>query len=230
MRVSVPPDAITFSLTEQIEKRNHVPTMEELAKEDRLRKKQERDSLRGIWSFNRERAYPEFDFTRTGQLTIQIAHEYVRGGLRRTWRDGKHQKLENLTDEIIGGIVTYLSGVKARREENERWKREWQRRQHLEALARARKERETWRHEFLKRFVALSSEVDELRSFLARLHERMPTSPSGELVRMTEWVEARLQRLEGDLTAEGISAALVERKLFPEVDDLAVPEPEEHSD
>jgi len=229
MRVSVPPDAVTFSLTEQVEKRNHTPTMEELAKEDHLRKKQERDSLRGIWSFNRERAYPEFDFIRTGQFTIQIADEYVRGGLRRNWKDGKHQKLENLTNEIVGGILTYLSGVKARREENERWKREWQRRQHLEALARAREERETRRREFVKRFVALSTEADELRSFLARLHERMPSSPSGDLVRMTDWVETRLQRLEGELTAEGISAALAERKLFPEVDDLAAPVPEEDS-
>jgi hypothetical protein len=40
MRVSIPPDTVTFSLTEQIEKRNHVPTMEELAKENRLRKKE----------------------------------------------------------------------------------------------------------------------------------------------------------------------------------------------
>ena len=229
MCVSVPPDAVTFSLTEQIEKRNHTPTMEELAKEDHLRKKQERDSLRGIWSFNRERAYPEFDFIRTGQFTIQIADEYVRGGLRRNWKDGKHQKLENLTNEIVGGILTYLSGVKARREENERWKLEWQRRQDLEALARAREERETRRREFVKRFVALSTEADELRSFLARLHERMPSSPSGDLVRMTDWVETRLQRLEGELTAEGISGALAERTLFPEVDDLAAPVPEEDS-
>lgn len=230
MRLSVPPDTVTFSLTEQIEKRNHVPTMEELAKEDRLRKKQERDSLRGMWSFNRERVYPEFDFIRSGQLTIQIADEYVRGGLRRSWRDGKHQKLENLTDEIVAGIATYLSGVRVRREEIERRQREWRRREQLRAIARAREERETRRHEFLKHFVALSTEADELRSFLARLHERVPANPSDELVRMTEWVEARLQRLEDELTAEGISATLVERKLFPEVDDLAVPEPKEDSD
>jgi hypothetical protein len=43
-------------------------------------------------------------------------------------------------------------------------------------------------------------------------------------------LEARLQRIESELTAEGISAALTDRKHFPEVDDLVAPEPEEGTD
>jgi hypothetical protein len=89
------------------------------------------------------------------------------------------------------------------------------------ALARAREERESRRCEFLKRFVALSTEADELKSFLARLRERMPACLLGELARMTEWTEARLQRLEDELTPEGIATALQERELFPEVDQLS---------
>lgn len=68
--------------------------------------------------------------------------------------------------------------------------------QRLAALARAREELESRRREFRKRFVVLSTEADELKSFLARLRERMPARPSGELERMTEWTEAYLQRLE----------------------------------
>jgi hypothetical protein len=217
MRLALPPDSLTLALVERIEKRNHVPTMEELAKEEQLRKKQERNARLGVWSFNRERAYPEFDFVRTGELGIQIADQYVRG-LRRSWGDGKRQKVEGLVDDIVGGMVTYLAGIKARREERERWQRDWDRRQRLAALARAREERESRRREFLKRFVALSTEADKLKSFLARLRERMPASPSGELVRMTEWTEMRLQRLEGELTPERIADALQERELFPEHD------------
>jgi hypothetical protein len=220
MRLALPPDSLTFSLVERIEKRNHVPTMEELAKEEQLRKKQERNARLGIWSFNRERAYPEFDFVRTGELSIQITDQYVRG-LRRSWGDGKRQKVEGLIDDIVSGMVTYLAGAKARREERERWQRDLDRRQRLAALARAREERESRRCEFLKRFVALSTEADELKSFLARLRGRMPACPSGELARMTEWTEARLQRLEDELTPEGIAAALQERELFPEIDQLS---------
>jgi hypothetical protein len=219
MRLALPPDSLTFSLVERIEKRNHVPTMAELAKEEQLRKKQERNARLGIWSFNREHAYPEFDFVRTGELSIQIADQYVRG-LRRSWGDGKRQKVEGLVDDIVSGMVTYLAGAKARREERERWQRDWDRRQRLAALARAREERESRRCELLKRFVALSTEADELKSFLARLRERMPARPSGELARMTKWTEARLQRLEDELTPEGIASALQERELFPEHDQL----------
>jgi hypothetical protein len=55
--------------------------MEELAREERRGAEAERDARLGIWSFQ-ERRYPEFDFIRTGELSIQIKDEYVRG-LRR---------------------------------------------------------------------------------------------------------------------------------------------------
>lgn len=226
MQISVPPDTVTFTLKERVEKRAHTPTMEELAKEERLRTRRERESRRGIWSFDHERAYPEFDFIRTGELSIEIAEKYV-GSLRRNWKDGRRQRVEGLVDDIVGGIITYLAGVKARREEHERWQREWQREAQLRALARAREKREEQRNEFLRRFVAISTEADELRSFLARLHERISASSPGELLRMLEWAEARLKRLEGELTAEGMSEALRGQKLFPEVDDLVAPTPEE---
>lgn len=223
MRVALPPDSLTLSLVERIEKRNHVPTMEELSREERLRKKEERDARLGIWSFGRERAYPEFDFIHTGELSIQIADQYARG-LRRNWGDGKRQRIESLVEDIVGGIATYLAGVKARREERERWRRDWEQRQRQAELARAREERETRRREFLKRFVAISTEADELKSFLARLRDRMPAYPSGELARMLEWTEARLLQLEDELTPDGVAFALRERKLFPDVDNLLPPE------
>jgi hypothetical protein len=219
MRVASPPDSLTFSLVERIEKRKHVPTMEELAEEEQLRKKQERDTRLGIWSFNRERAYPESDFVRTGELCIQIKDEYVRG-LRRNWADGKRQTLESLVEDIAGGIFAYLAGVKARREEHERRQREWERRQRLAALARRREEREVKRSDFLKALVAISREADELKHFLARLQDGLPERRSDELARLLKWAEARLQRLEGELTPDDITAALGERKLFPEVDPL----------
>jgi hypothetical protein len=71
MQVALPPDSLTFFMVERIEKRNHVPTLEELAREERRRKKQERDGRLGIWSFGQERVYPEFDFIHTGELSIQ---------------------------------------------------------------------------------------------------------------------------------------------------------------
>lgn len=226
MRVTISPDTISFSLKERVERRKHVPTIEELRKEEQRRKKAERERRFGIWSFENERSYPEFDFIRTGELSVEIAEEYV-GGLRRSWRDGRRQRVEHVADDIVGGIITYLAGMKARREERERWQREWKRQEELRRLARAREEREERRRKFVDRFITISTEADELASFLARLHARWPEQPTGELARMREWTEARLRDLEEELVPEGISRALQERELFPEVDNLAAPEASE---
>ena len=51
-------------------------------------------------------------------------------------------------------------------------------------------------------------------------------SPRGELTRMLS-VEARLERLERQLTGEGISVALQEQGLFPEIDTLTAPDLDE---
>ena len=224
MRVALPPDNLTFSLVERIERRNHAPTMEELSREERRRKKLERDARLVVWSYGQQRAYPEFDFVRTGELSIQIA---VVRGLRRNWSDGKRQKIERLVDDIVVGITTYLTGVKAKREQRERWHRERERRQRLAALARAREEREAQRHEYLKRLAAISTEADELKSLLARLRDRLPAHPSGELASMLEWTEGRLVQLEDELTPDGIASELRERQLFPDVDELSAPKQDE---
>jgi hypothetical protein len=66
-----------------------------------------------------------------------------------------------------------------------------------------------------------------LKSFLARLHDRIPAYPSGELARMLEWAEARLSHVEGELAPDGIASALRERGPFPDIDDLSPPEADE---
>jgi hypothetical protein len=130
-------------------------------------------------------------------------------------------------DDIVAGITTYLAGVKAKREQRERWHREWERRQRLAALASAREEREAQRHEYLKRLAAISTEADELKSLLARLRDRLPAHPSGEVASMLEWTEGRLVQLEDKLTPDGIASELRERELFSDVDELSAPEEDE---
>ncbi|WP_315731256.1 MULTISPECIES: hypothetical protein [unclassified Bradyrhizobium] len=225
MRVAVARDELTFSLVERIERRPHVPTMEELALEEQQKKKRERGLPVSLWSLDYKRVYPEFDFIRSGELSLQIANEYV--GLRRNWTDGKRQRLENLTDDIAGGIVAYLAGIRAKREERERWQRSWERQRHLDALVRAREERETKRAKFLNRLAAISGEADQLRPFVAKLRCELTENDVGELTRLLEWADAYVSRLENELTPDGISEALGEQKLFPEPDPLVPPEMEE---
>ena len=67
----------------------------------------------------------------------------------------------------------------------------------------------------MRRLVAISREADELEAFPARLRYALPESPSGDLARLLEWADARLERLEGELAPDDISAALDEQILFP---------------
>src|SRR5581483_7741999 len=119
------------------DRQKHEPTMEELSTEERLRKKRERDAQLGRWSFDSERAYPEFDFVRTGELALGIKHEYVDGSPQRNWRDGKRRALHDQLEEITSGVVIYLAAVKVRREKHEQWQEEWRRREERQARNKA---------------------------------------------------------------------------------------------
>ena len=101
MAVTTSGEKITFALKEYVRRDKHVPTLDELAAEERRRKR-----LAITWDSPYDRAYPEWDFVRTGELFIEIENRYV-SGLRRTWKDGRRQRLENLIDEIAAGIIAY---------------------------------------------------------------------------------------------------------------------------
>jgi hypothetical protein len=172
-----------------------------------------------LWPIERKRAYPEFDHVRTGELGVQIGEQYV-GGLRRAWRDGKYQRLEQLIDNVVGGIAAYLVGVKAKREEQEQWNRKWRRQEQLRVLARARAAREEDRLKFLEQLSKTWRDAERLRATLASLRTDEASNSAGELIRFSNWAEERLQRLEAKLQPCSIAAALRDERLFPEVDDL----------
>src|SRR5262245_37033684 len=95
-----------------------------------------------------DRVYPEWDYIRTGQLSLNFENGYV-DGLRRSWNDGKRQRLEDLVEGITTGIIAYAAGLKVKSEEAARRQRSWDRRSRVSARARKRHEREEERHKIL---------------------------------------------------------------------------------
>jgi hypothetical protein len=120
MSVTVGLDSATFTITERTRREKHIPTPEDLAAEERRRKK-----LRRHWHSSAPwndayvslvgRAYPEFDVVYTGALAFQI--EGYSEGVRRRWADGKTQTVEALLDDITVGLEAVLAVRKSRREE-----------------------------------------------------------------------------------------------------------------
>jgi adenylosuccinate synthase len=63
-------------------------------------------------------------------------------GSRKSWRDGKKQRVEECIDSFIRGIVTAAESKVLRREERERQEKEWQEQQRRREEARRNEERE----------------------------------------------------------------------------------------
>jgi len=209
---------VALRIAEYVRREKHAPTEEELAAEERRRKR-----LSITWDSPYGRTYPDWDFIRTGELIIEIKNEYLSGGLRRRWKDGKHQRLENLIDEIAAGIVAYGVAIKLRQEEQARWQRNCERQRRLDARGHAREEREQERHKILDELIAILTEADKLRRWLADA-KGWPERPNpDEFTRFVKWARSRLEHLEHAVDPDGIVKSLKEGELFPEIDPLIDP-------
>lgn len=217
MSITTEGQTVKFSITERIQREKHVPTAEELAAEDRRKKRRQI-----TWESPYGRTYPEWDFIRTGQLALEIENGYLTG-FRRSWNDGKRQRLENAIEDIVVGLVSYGAGLKLKAEEHARWHRNWERRSRVNRRAEERKEREKKRGAVLDELLAISVEAAKLQAWLKEAQRwPQPVQPD-EFSRFVEWARARLGRLEHAVDPSRIAEALRERNLFPESDPLVDP-------
>jgi hypothetical protein len=225
MRVERGKDSASIAMSERIRREKHVPTPEELAAEERRKKRLERYyATRRTWdapapSDLYAQAYPAIDTVRTGDLVMQI--QGWGDGVRRTWADGRTQRLDRMVEDVATGLEAILATRRLQREEREERERRYQERARRHALARQRAEREKKREAFLDQLMELRREVDALEAWLAR------TGPTSELTgshaRLVGWATARLETLRQRLDPSQISAALDANKLFPEPDELHDP-------
>lgn len=142
---------------------------------------------------------PKWDYVATGNLTFRI-DEYVEGA-RKTWRDGRTQRLEDLLDDVLKGIFVTAEVLRARRLEGERQERE--RRAALERqaeLERLRREEETRRQE-LEQQVARWVKSQNLRAYLKAVEQEagqreISIAPDSPLGRWLAWAREHADRLD----------------------------------
>ncbi|WP_178390782.1 hypothetical protein [Rhodovulum visakhapatnamense] len=77
----------------------------------------------------------------TGQLVFAV-DLYWAEGLRKTWADGKTQRVEAMLPAVVDGVTLILEALRERREKREEQDRQWKILQHRRHLARARQDRE----------------------------------------------------------------------------------------
>jgi hypothetical protein len=142
-------------------------------------------------------------------------------GVRRTWADGRTQRLDRMVEDVATGLEAILAVRRLQREEREERERRYQERARRHALARQRAEREKKREAFLDQFMEVRREVEALEAWLAR--PGMTSEVVGSHARLIAWAMARLETLRQRFQPEDISEALDAEKLFPEPDELHDP-------
>jgi hypothetical protein len=108
---------------------------------------------------------PKHDYKLTGRLQLQIDNmPLYMGPIRRTWADGKYQRVESCIGDFMVGLTVAAAAIKKNRQETEERERRW-------AEERKRQEEERQKAEEQKRKAELVAELIGNWEEAARLRE-----------------------------------------------------------
>jgi hypothetical protein len=217
-------EEIGFSITETVKRAKHELTEKEQAELARYERKQERARLTRDWNvwFDRPQ-FREWDYHPTGQLALEFEHAYVAGAPRRTFRDGKVQRVEDMAADIAVGLAVLAAAKTADRiDREERQRQEAEQRRLRERAARA-KHVEERRTAGVDQILGEMQRVEQLAALLARLSDE---PNGGERVReFRRSVEEALQRARTRLTNDALEERFAQSRLFGADDDFGFRSP-----
>lgn len=218
-------ETIGFSISESVRREKHVPTEKELAEQEAARKRRARRwNNPGSWddddfSFSSLRG-PEWDYHPTGQLAFELEQSYLLGGSpRRSFKDAKVQRIENMASDIAVGIAVLAAAKK-----DDRLKREEQARREAEArrqreLALRRDHIAERRGKVLDEVLEEMASLDRLRRLVANLRGEEMSGSTGRVAEFLKLAERRLASREAALSADGLEQRFEKNKLFGDDDD-----------
>lgn len=203
-------EVVGVSLVEQPDRTLHEPSPKE------LKVKAERQS----WGYRAD-PWPKYDERPSGRLALVIAgNEW--SGLRRTFADGKTQRLEAMLPDILGGLAAHAALTRSNRE-----KAEAAAKARAEADVRRRaemafREREKRREGFAEAVAAKLAERQRLVGVLAHL-EAMGGDVPETITAMAAWVKQKVAGIDAltgatflDLSAPSAEVEFDEARLSPE--------------
>lgn len=225
MKITIGKDTITFTLIEKSRRQKHIPTAQEQEVYDQRLARRQRAADRRNWdlysSLPHQRPWPEFDTIYLGQLSLTV--DGWSQGLRKTWADGKTQRIDTMIPAIVDGLKALLASDRAKREKREEDERRWAELSRRRDLAKKRKQREETRVTYLRELVELQREATDIRTWLSTVPDGVEADPSTELGRMISWARGRLASLTERTTIRAAAAQFEGKALFPEVDELYDP-------
>jgi hypothetical protein len=211
-------EEVGFSVVETVRRTKHELTPKEQAELERYERKRERDIRTGSWatSWLRRPQVPEDDYSPTGQLSFELEQAYVSGSPRRTFRDGKVQRLGEMAGDIAVGIAVLAAAkTQARLEREAAQRAAEEQRLLLEQAARAK-------HVEERRMAGLEQIAGEIHRIerLQILLERVSSDSGGPRVaEFQSWIQEQLQRRRAGLTGEALEERFDHSRLFGSDDD-----------
>jgi hypothetical protein len=214
-------ETVGFSITEQVKREKHVLTDAEQAKLDAWQRKRDRQIANRSWDWSFDRpAFPEWDYRPTGQLTFEFEQSYFWGlSPRRSFRDAKVQRLDNMEDDIAVGLAVFAAAKvedRAKRDAEARRVEDEQRRR--EEAARA-KHIEDRRSAGLAAILGELDELSRLRNLTTALLEHASGDASPRVATFLHWAQEHLVRREALLSTDGLERRFSELQLFGDTDD-----------
>ena len=173
LAVSVDGEAVRFSLSEVTDNTPHVPTPAE---------------AKHPWSA------PKYDYKLTGALQLQIANlPPFMGPIRRTWSDGKQQRIEDCLGDFIVGLTVAAAAIKKNRQEREERHRRREEERKREEEERRIAEEHKRRAELVNELIGGWEEAVRLRKFIKAIEEETVRSELSEpqkndIQQVVEWI------------------------------------------
>lgn len=217
-------EAVSFSITELVRREKHVLTDAERAKEEAWQRKRDRAARSNSWNddvYFKRPSFPEWDYHPTGQLSLEFEHVYFYqiGSPRRSFRDAKIQRLENMAGDIAVGLAVFAAAKTQDRLEREARERAIEEERRQRELAERIKHIEERRIAELGAVLTELDELSRLRRLTAMLPTEIPAQPMPRLAGFLVWAGEYLNKCEVRLSAKGLEKRFTAKHLFGDDDD-----------
>ncbi len=181
LTVGIDGEAVRFSLSEVTDSVPHVSTPSE---------------VKHSWMA------PKHDYKLTGRLQLQLDNlpSYM-GPIRRTWSDGKQQRIENCIGDFIIGLSVASAAIKKHRQEVEERERRWAEERKQEEEERRKAEEHKRKAEFVTELIGNWEEAARLREFVKAIEERTAQSAftddeKADIQQVVDWTKEYADSLD----------------------------------
>jgi len=207
--------AVKFEITESYAREKHQPTKKETAEVTAWQKRTARRSWRHDPNDNYP-IYPDWDYSPTGRLSISLepVWHFRYPTPRRSFNDGKQQRLENLLDKIAVGIVVMAAAKAERQREDQERARRWEEEKQRRETEARRKYVEGRRQAELAGLLEALQRTDRFERLLSCAGSAIEKGNDDRISMFRDWLQSQIDEDRHLLSPEGLRVRFEEMNLF----------------